>query len=153
MGTDTKRKTTVSSGNGYQSSKSTERYTPDTAPINYQNMDTVNKNIQPDSPPYIVLEEDKPAKELNIEKSFLDSFSRVYISGQYPIKGHTNLRIRQIIALLIQNTGTYHIVVNPALRDTIIDIIEWGKDSILGRPVSRHERKAIVTLFKHDNIK
>jgi hypothetical protein len=150
MGNHMERKTTVIRGDGYKSTKSSELYTPDTAPINYQDTDT-NKMKKPQVP-HIVLEADKPAKELNIDTGFLESLSRVYISGQYPIKGHTNLRIKEIISLLIQNTGGYHVVVSPAIRDILIDIIEWGKDALLGRPVSQYERKTIISLFKHDNI-
>jgi hypothetical protein len=153
MGKDNENKTTVTSGKGYQSIKSTEIYTPDTAPINYQDIDTkipITKEV--DDIKRIVLEPDKPAKEIQIEQSFLESLSQVYISGQYPRKGHVNLRVKEIITLIIRNTGSYRVVVNPSMKDILTDIIEYGKDSLLGRPLSQRDRKAIITLLKRDNV-
>jgi hypothetical protein len=166
---NSKRKTTVTAGSGYESKKKTEIYTPDTAPINYQEVNNSifseiidNTKKEEDTPvitnketnnvPHIVLDEVLPKKELLIEKSFLDSFSKVYISGQYPIKGNTDLRIKEIIKLLVQNTGAYHIRVNPSIKNTIIDMIQYGKDSLLGRSISQYERNVIISLFKNDNV-
>jgi hypothetical protein len=153
MGKSNENKTIITAGKGYKNIKSTEIYTPDTAPINYQDISKKELgNKEKDNIDRIVLEADKPAKELQIEQSFLESLSQVYISGQYHKKGHVNLRIREIIALLVQNRGMYHVTVNPAMRNILTDIIEYGKDSLLGKVMSQRERKAVISLFKHDNI-
>lgn len=147
-----KRQTMVTAGSGYQSIKSTERYTPDTAPINYQSPSPViieNQNI-----PHIALEQDqnKPKKILNIREGFLDNIISVYISGQYAIKGHRNLRVREIISLIIHNTGLYRVVVNPQARENIIAIIERSDETLLGERITQYERNRILTIFKRDNI-
>jgi hypothetical protein len=153
MGKINENKTIITAGKGYKNIKSTEIYTPDTAPINYQDIDKKEiQNNKVDNVDRITLEPDKPAKELQIEQSFLESLSQVYISGQYYKKGHVNLRIKEIIALLVQNKGLYHVVVNPAMRSVLTDIIEYGKDSLLGKVMTQRERKAVISLFKHDNI-
>jgi hypothetical protein len=156
MGYHSKHKTTVTAGGGYQNRKTTKRYDSEAAPINYQNnkqsmavTDKEPENIPPKN--YIVLESEKPKKELNIPDDFLNSIASVYISGNYAIKGYVNLRIKQIIALLIQNTGGYHIVVNPQLRQSLLDIIQYGNDSLLGRSVSEYERNRIISFFTRDN--
>jgi hypothetical protein len=154
VGKITDNATTVTTGKGYQSIKSTEIYTPDTAPINYQDISTkeIPDNKEKIDIERVVLEPDKPVKEVHIEQSFLESLSQVYISGQYYKRGHVSLRIKEIIALLIQNKGMYHVVVNPSLRGILTDIIEFGKDALLGRAVTQRERKAIISQFKHDNV-
>jgi formylmethanofuran dehydrogenase subunit D len=149
-------KTTVTSGGGYQSNKSTEIYTPDNAPINYQNEDSKNLKVTETDihtpPSYTVLEDTEPVKELNISEDFLNSISQVYISGQYVMKGYKALRVKEIIALIVQNTGGYHIVVtSPSLKTVLIDIIKYGTSSMLGRNVSEYERNVIISIFKYDN--
>jgi hypothetical protein len=147
------KKTTVIAGKGYESIKTTEKYTPDTAPINYQEPPSSETEINEErNVPHIVLEPDKPKNELNISNRFLESFSRVYISGQYPTKGHTNLKIKAIILLIIQNNGLYHVRVNPSIKSTLLDILENGNDGVLGRHLSQFERNRIVAIYKHDNI-
>jgi hypothetical protein len=157
MGYHNNRNTTVTAGGGYKSGKSTELYSADNAPINYQPSDQKMKVIDvviPTNevpPSHIILESAKPEKELNISDDFLNCISQVYISGKYAVKGHVNLRIKQIIDLLLQNTGAYHVVVSPSLRNSLIDIIQYGKNSLLGRNVSQYERNTIISLFKYDN--
>jgi hypothetical protein len=142
------KKTTIIAGSGYNNIKTTEKYTPDTAPINYQEPDI--KEQKP-TVAHIVLEPDKPRKELNITNSFLESFSRVYITGQYPVKGHTNLKIKSIISLIVLNSGLYHVVVPPSLKQSLLDIIEFGDSELLGMEISDFVRSRILTIYKHDN--
>jgi hypothetical protein len=144
------KKTTVSLGGGYRSRKSTELYTPETAPINYQNSESPKE--QKPSVPHITLEPDVPFKELNIEKAFLESFSPVFIQGQYPLKGRVNLKMRQIIEIIIQNTGGYHVRVHPSAKNTLFDIIKYGDSTLLGRKISEYERKVILNILSSDNI-
>jgi hypothetical protein len=147
---NSKNKTIITAGSEYQSIKSTERYTPDTAPINYQSQSTVteeNKEV-----PRITLIQDKAKKKLNIQKSFLESLTSVYISGQYALKGHRSFRVREIISLIIHNTGLYRVVTNSSLKQTIIDIIENGDEVLLGERITEYQRERILGIFKRDNV-
>jgi hypothetical protein len=148
-----KNSTVTTAGGGYKSGKSTEIYEAETAPINYQNSETSTEEVydKPQEIKHVVLDSEEPDKEINVQEDFLNSITQVYISGQYVTKGHTTLRVKEVIALLLKNTGSYHIVVNPSLKQPIIDIIKYAKDSVLGRGVSKYERDTIISLFKHDN--
>jgi hypothetical protein len=136
--------TTVTAGGGYKSEKDTALYSPDNAPINNQDSERkeevtgeLKESPKEGSIKRVVLESAKPEKELHITEDFLNTISQVYISGRYAVKGYVNLRIKQIIDLLLQNTGGYHVVVPPSLKRTLVDIIQYGKDSLLGRSVSQ----------------
>jgi hypothetical protein len=139
--------TNVTLGGGYKSNKSTALYTPDNAPINFQETKEKDKEI-----PRITLEADRPNREINFDKSFLESISSVYISGNYPVKGHTNMKIKEIVKLIVQNTGGYKVRVIGNLKSSLIDIISFGDSSFLGRKVSKQERDSIIKIFASDNI-
>jgi hypothetical protein len=152
MAKESKRSSTVTAGSGYQSIKSTEIYTPDTAPINYQSGVTENNKQESASGIQITLEQDKPKNDISISDSFLENLNQVYISGQYTIRGHRTMRIREILSLIIHNNGLYQVVVtSPHLKDTIIAIIESGTESILGESLNKYRRNQIIAKFKHDN--
>jgi hypothetical protein len=147
-------KTTVTAGKGYKNTKTTEKYTPDTAPINYQENQTPNQgppSANRENVPHITLEPDKPEKDFHVAPGFLESFSRVYISGQYPQRGHVNLKVKAIIGLLVRNNGLYHIIVSPAIQKLLLNALEYGDESILGEQVSRFTRDRVVAMYKHDN--
>jgi hypothetical protein len=151
MAKNNQNQSTVTAGSGYRSIKSTEIYTPDTAPINYQSPVTEDSKAQASST-HIVLEQDKPKKEITIRESLLDTISQVYVSGQYAIKGHHNMRVREILNLIIRNTGLYRVVVTSStIRNTIINIIDNGNRDILGEEISKYNRDRIIMKFKHDN--
>jgi hypothetical protein len=149
------KKTTVTAGKGYGSAKSTGKYAPGTAPVNYQEPPPpalTEPDNQGRDVPRIVLEPDKPGKPLNVSSSFLESFSRVYISGQYPARGHADLKIKAVISLIARNSGLYHVTVVPSLKDVLLNILENGDAAVLGREMNDFERKRAVAIYKHDNM-
>jgi hypothetical protein len=161
MGKHNKRETTVTAGSGYKSIKSTTQFTPDTAPINFQNQEQlVFSKLEKEEPisneqvhtPHIVLKPDKPRKNLNIHKSFLESLSTVYISGQYSLKGNVTIKNRALIDLIITNSGFYHIIVNQSLKQILVDIIEFGDNTLLGQSMISDEREKVLSIFKRDNM-
>jgi hypothetical protein len=150
MANDNKKQSTVTAGTGYRSIKSTEIYTPDTVPINYQS--PVIEDIKNPSPTHIALEQDKPKTNIIVRDSFLDSLSSVYISGMHAMKGHRSMRVKEIISLIVRNTGLYRVVVtSQTLQNNIISIIDDGREDILGGSINKYERDRIIMKFKHDN--
>jgi hypothetical protein len=159
---------TILSG-GYRSMKSTERYTPDTAPINFQDQVQEKILMLPPLPPpstnspeetkkedkkprqHIELKPFKPLKKINIPDSFLQSSSRVYILGSHPGRGNKILRNRKIIDYIIDNYGTYRVIVLPHLKNIFLSIIENGDYNLLGKEISSSDRERIVNIFKKDN--
>jgi hypothetical protein len=153
-------------GDGFRSIKSTEQYTPDTAPINYQDSEVIqeeNDIIPPVSPQESVekqhyipegnieLKPFKPLKEIDVSQSFFANATRVYISGFHPSRGNVILKNRKILDDILNNNGNYHIVVPPPLKQRFLDIIENAGFGILGREVSSFERDRIAAIFKKDN--
>jgi hypothetical protein len=141
----------VSLGGGYRSTKSSMLYTPDNAPINYQEIKE-NKQNKNDDVPRVTLDADRPTREINFDMSFLESISSVYIFGNYPVKGHANMKIKDIVKLIAQNSGGYKVRVGDNLKNSLIDIISSGDSALLGRKVSKHERDTIIKIFASDNI-
>jgi hypothetical protein len=145
-------KTNVVLGGGYRSNKTTEKYTPDTAPINYQDQNNDTPAAKPCGIERVVLKEEKVDKKITIDKSFLESITTVYISGNYPVKGNTALKVKDILLLISRNAGGYKIRVNPSLKNSLIDVISFGDSSLFGRKLSKYEREGIINIFKSDNI-
>jgi hypothetical protein len=151
--------TQVTFGEGYKNTKSTTQYTPDTAPIAYtQENQSHRRSSKPamkkkdtmastNGDDHVVMVDNRAAI---ISKGFLDSLIRIIISGQHPQRGSSLFKVKDVIRLIVSNTGRYRVVVDESFKSKCVIIIQNGDEALLGKAVTPSERDRIVAQFKKD---
>lgn len=167
----------ASSSASASSQKTTAKYTPDTAPIIYNDNLVINgtsetklkiNSVESESTPKvtstatieetngILLESEKsiPKKDPTKVKTYPESFYKTKISvriiGETSYKSKTLLELGEVIDLVLNNCGKYSVITSEQSANSIIDCILNASNSELKTELSLESRKIRIERFKQD---